>query len=66
MKNQFPTRKGIGGYQANIRKEEKPKPEEHEGMPRRQHYPHEKRRGDRKLGTHSAMKNSRKTLHEFP
>jgi hypothetical protein len=28
-------------------KRKKPKPEEHEGMPHLQHFPHEKSRGDR-------------------
>jgi hypothetical protein len=28
-------------------KRKKPKPEEHEGMPHREHRPHAKRRGDR-------------------
>jgi hypothetical protein len=41
------TRKSDGGHQAKEEKREKPKLEEHEGMPQRRHYPLEKRRGDR-------------------
>jgi hypothetical protein len=44
-------------------KRKKPKPEEHEGMPQRQHCPYyAKRRGDK---NHSTMKSCTKTLHEF-
>jgi hypothetical protein len=40
--------KSSGGRQAKRRKEKKkPKPEEREGMPQRQHCPPAKRRGDR-------------------
>jgi hypothetical protein len=34
------------------KKEERPKPEEQEGMPQRQHCPPEKRRGDRNPECH--------------
>jgi hypothetical protein len=34
-------------HQANKIKEEKPKPEEHEGIPQHHHCPHAKHRGDR-------------------
>jgi hypothetical protein len=44
---QILTRKSSEGHQAKRRKEEKPKPEEQEGMPQRQHCPTAKRRGDR-------------------
>jgi hypothetical protein len=36
---QFLTRQSSGGHQAKRRKEEKPKPEEQEGMPQHQHCP---------------------------
>jgi hypothetical protein len=40
---------------ATKQKEEKrknPEPEEHEGVPQRQYYPHERRRGDRSPECH--------------
>jgi hypothetical protein len=37
--NQFLIRKSSGGHQAKRIKEKKPKPEEQEGMPQRQHCP---------------------------
>jgi hypothetical protein len=47
------------------REKKLPRPEEQEGMPQRQHCPLEKRRRDRTIGTQSAMKSIRNTLHEF-
>jgi hypothetical protein len=52
LNSQFLTRKSSGAHQAKRRKEEKAKPEEHEGMPQHQHCPLEKRRGDRNPECH--------------
>jgi hypothetical protein len=52
IENEILTRKFSGGHQAKRRIDKKPKPEKHEGMPRRQHYPLAKRPGDRNLDYH--------------
>jgi hypothetical protein len=39
--------KAVEATKQKEEKREKSKPEEHEGMPQSQHYPPEKRRGDR-------------------
>jgi hypothetical protein len=49
----FLTRKSSGGHQAKRGK--KPKPEEHKGMPQRQHCPPEKHRGDRNPECHEEL-----------
>jgi hypothetical protein len=49
---QILTRKSNGGHHAKRRNAEKRKPEEHEGMPQRQHCPHAKRREDWKSEYH--------------
>jgi hypothetical protein len=59
----FLQEKAVEAIKQKEEKRKKPKPGEQEGMPQRQHCPPEKRRGD--IGTHSAMKSSRKTLHEI-
>jgi hypothetical protein len=44
--------KAVEATKQKEEKKKKPKPEEHEGMPQRQHCPHEKRRGDRNPECH--------------
>jgi hypothetical protein len=51
LKTNF-TRNSSACHQEKRRKEKKPKPEEHEGMPQRLHYPLEKRRDDRNPECH--------------
>jgi hypothetical protein len=46
MKNNFLQEKAVEATKQIKGKRKKPKPEEHEGMPQRQHCPPEKRRGD--------------------
>jgi hypothetical protein len=46
------TRKAVEATKQKEEKRKKPKPEEQEGMPQRQHCPHEKRRGDRNPECH--------------
>jgi hypothetical protein len=48
----FLQEKAVEATKQKEEKRKKTKPEEHEGMPQRRHYPHEKRRGDRNPECH--------------
>jgi hypothetical protein len=52
MKNNSYNKKAVEATKQKEEKREKPKPEEHKGMPQREHCPLEKRRGDRNPECH--------------
>jgi hypothetical protein len=58
----FLQEKAVEATKHKEEKMKKPKPEEHEGTPQRQHCPP---KSVAEIGTQSVMKSSRKTLHEF-